>query len=72
MHKIDQRKKLNTFGDFENKTPTHIDTTHAISNSEQQFQIGILRDLDQTFYRISGLYIPGFVINHLISFNFWK
>ena len=29
IYEIDQRKKLNTLGDFENQTPTHIDaTTH--------------------------------------------
>ena len=49
MHKIDQRKKLNTFGDYENKTPTHIDTTHAISKSERNFQIRFPGELDQTF-----------------------
>ena len=42
--------KLKTWGDFENKTPTHIDTTHTISNSEQNFQIRIPRESNQTFY----------------------
>ena len=38
MYENDRRKKLNALGDFENKTPTHMDETHAISNSERNFQ----------------------------------
>ena len=58
MHENDRGKKLNTFGDFENKTPTYMDATHAISNSERNFQIRIPRELDQTFYipKISMIY----------------
>ena len=29
IYEIDQRKKLNTLGNFENQPPTHIDATHA-------------------------------------------
>ena len=64
IYNNDQRKKK--LSDFEYKTPTHIDTTHAISTSEKNFQIRIPRKSDQTFY------IPGFSIIHLISSNFWK
>ena len=58
IYEIDQGKKLNILDDFENKTPTHIDTTHTISNSEQNFQIRIPREWDQTFYiqRFSVIY----------------
>ena len=58
MYENDRRKKLNDLGDFENKTPTHMDETHAISNSERNFQIRIPRELDQTFYipKISMIY----------------
>ena len=58
MHENDRRKNLNTFGDFDNKTPTHMDATQAISNSERNFQIRTPRELDQTFYilRISVIY----------------
>ena len=31
IYEIDQGKKLNVLDDFENKTPTHISATHAIS-----------------------------------------
>ena len=37
IYEINQRKKLNTLGDFENKTPTHIDATHAFSKILQNF-----------------------------------
>ena len=50
MFENDRRKKLNALDDFENKTPTHMDETHAISNSERNFQIRIPREFDQTFY----------------------
>ena len=38
MHEIDRRKKLNTFGDFENKTPTHKDTTTQFQNLSEIFK----------------------------------
>ena len=41
MHENDRRKKLITIGDFGNKTPTHIGANHAITKSEQNFQIRI-------------------------------
>ena len=58
IYEIDQRKKLNTLGNFENQTPTHIDATHAISKSEQNFQNRIPRELDKNFYipRISMIH----------------
>ena len=58
LYKIDQRKKLNTMGDFENKTPTHIDATHAFSKIWQNFQNRIPRKLTQNFYmlRIGMIY----------------
>ena len=49
----DQRKKLCNFGDFENETPTHMGTTHAILKLNQKNQNRIPRGLDQNFY------IPG-------------
>ena len=39
IYEIDQRKKLNTLGDFENQTPTHMDATHAFSKILQIFKI---------------------------------
>ena len=62
----EQRQKFEILGNFEFKTSTEIDTTHAISNSKQNFQFRIPRVWDQTFY------IPGFSIDHLISSNLWK
>ena len=49
MYENDRRKKFKKLGDFESKTPTHINTTHAISILEENFQIRIPRELDQTF-----------------------
>ena len=40
---------MNKFGDFENKTPTQMDATHAISKSERDFQNQIPRELDKRF-----------------------
>ena len=37
IYQIDQRKKLNTLGDFEHWTPTHIDATHVFSKILQNF-----------------------------------
>ena len=48
MYENDRRKKLNALGDFENKTPTHMDETHAISNSERNFQIRIPREIPRS------------------------
>ena len=51
LYEIDQRKKLNTLGDFENQTPTHIDVTHAFSKILQNFQNQIPRvQLNQNLY----------------------
>ena len=58
IYEIDQRKKLNTLGDFENQTPTHIDATHAFSKILQNFQNRIPRELNQ------NLYISRIGINH--------
>ena len=49
IYKNDQRKKIDTFKDFENKTPTHMDATHAISKSERNFQNRFPRELDENF-----------------------
>ena len=48
----DQRNKLYTLGDFENKTPTHMAATYAISKSERSFQNRIPRELDKNFFEI--------------------
>ena len=45
----DQRNKIYTLSDFENKTPTYMAATHAISKSERYFQNRIPRELDQKF-----------------------
>ena len=37
IYENDQRKKIGTLGDFDNKTPTHMATTHAISKSKRDF-----------------------------------
>ena len=60
IYEIDQRKKFNTLGDFENLTPTHLDATHALQN----FQNLIPRELNQ------NPYTSGIGINHWISSNF--
>ena len=59
----DQRNKLYTLGDFENKIPTYMAVTHAISKSEQNFQNRIPRELDKNFY------ILRFSVIHWITFN---
>ena len=60
----DQRKKLCDLGDFENETPTHMSTTHAISKLKQKFQNRIPRELNQNFY------IPGISMTPLIIYRF--
>ena len=61
----DQRNKTYTLGDFEDKTPTHMDATHAISKSEWNFQKRIPRELDKKLdiSRISVIY--WFIFNFL-------
>ena len=54
MHENDQRKNIDRLGDFDNKTPTHMATTHAISKSKRDFQNRIPRELDKNF-DISGI-----------------
>ena len=54
MYENDQRKKIDTLGDFDNKTPTHMAATHAISKSKRDFQNRIPRELDKNF-DISGI-----------------
>ena len=39
IYEIDQRKKLNTPGDFENQTSTHIDATHAFSKNRPRKKV---------------------------------
>ena len=64
IYEIDQRKKLNTLGDFENQKPTHIDATHAFSKILKNFQNRIPRESDQKsdISRIRKI--------HWIRFNF--
>ena len=50
IYEIDQGKKLNIMDDFENKTPTHIDATHAFSKILQNFQNRIPGELNQNLY----------------------
>ena len=54
----DQCIKINTLGDFEIETPTHISTTHAISKSDRSFQNRFPMELDENLYtpRISLLH----------------
>jgi diacylglycerol kinase family enzyme len=47
IYETDQRKKLNSLGDFEKKTPTPMGTTNAFSKILQIFQNSIPRELDQ-------------------------
>ena len=49
IYKNNQRKKIDTFNDFENITPTHMDATNAISKSERNFQNRFPRELDENF-----------------------
>ena len=49
MHENDQRKKIDTLGDFDSKTPTHMAATHAISKSKRNFQNRIPRELGKKF-----------------------
>ena len=60
----DQRKKIDTLRDFDNKTPTHMAVTHAISKSKRNFQNRIPRESDKNFC------IPRISMTHLISSNF--
>ena len=48
IYENDQRKKIDTLGDFDNKTPTHMAATHAISKSKRIFRLP--RELDKNFY----------------------
>ena len=66
MYENDQRKKIDTLGDFDNKTPTHMAATHAISKSKRNFQNRIPRELDKNFY------IPRISMIHWISSNLLK
>ena len=66
IYKNDQRKKIDTFNDFETKTPTHMDATHAISKSERNFQNRFPRELDENFDT------PRISLMNWISFNFMK
>ena len=50
MHENNQRKKIDTLGDFDNTTPTLMATTHAISKSKRNFQNRNPRELDKNFY----------------------
>ena len=39
QYQNDKRNNIYTLGDFENKTPTHMAATHAISNLSDVFKI---------------------------------
>ena len=65
IYEIDQRKKLNTLGDFENQTPTHIDATHAFSKILKNFQNRIPRKLTQNFYMLRIGMIYWFIFSFL-------
>ena len=54
IYENDQRKKIGTLGDFDNKTPTHMAATHAISKSKRDIQNRIPRESDENF-SISGI-----------------
>ena len=47
MYENDQHNKIDTLGDFDNKTPTHMAATHAISKSQRNFQNRIPRESDK-------------------------
>ena len=38
IYQIDHGDEVDTIGDFENETPTHMSATHAISKIEQKSQ----------------------------------
>ena len=63
IYENDQRKKIGTLGDFDNKTSTHMAATHAISKSKRNFQNRFPRELDKKFY------IPRFVVIYWITSN---
>ena len=46
----DQRNKIYTLVDFEDKTPTYMPATHAISKSERNFQTRNPKELGKIFY----------------------
>ena len=49
INQIDHCDKVDTMGDFENETPTHMSATHAISKIKQKSQNRTPRELDQKF-----------------------
>ena len=49
IYKNDQRKKIDTFNDFENKKPTHMNASYAISRSERNFPNRFPGELDEDF-----------------------
>ena len=49
IYENDRRNKINTVGDFLNKTPKHSDAAHAISKTYTKFQNRIPRELGKTF-----------------------
>ena len=57
----DQRDNIYTLGNFENKTPTKMTVTHAISKTKRNFQNRIPRELDKNFC------IPRISFNFLIK-----
>ena len=65
MYENNQRKKIDTLGHFDNKTPKHMAVTHAIEKSKRNFQNWISRELDINFY------ISRLSMTHWISSNFF-
>ena len=49
IYQIDHGDEVDTIGDFENETPTHMSATHAISKIKQKSQNRTPRELDQKF-----------------------
>ena len=58
IYQIDHGDEVDTIGDFENETPTHMSATHAIPKFHPKFQNRIPRELNK------NLYISRIGINH--------
>ena len=67
MYENDQRKKIDTLGDFDNKTPTHMAATHAISKSLSE--IFKIEFPGNSTYPKRKTLISETVFGHMISFN---
>ena len=49
IYQIDHGDEVDTIGDFENETPTHMSATHAIPKIELKYRNRIPRELNQKF-----------------------